>query len=696
MNEETNHESCKKVIPDIGIIDPQDRTKKVVSSKPIAPTLRSETHRNEPKVCIPVLTPDRANKRQNGRRFKENGEAGFTLTGQDKHGVAIEVNSLINNNDIEESSDIEERPDSITVNYNGTVIYAVWYEKYQCHIAIRKLTPKECFRLQGWTDDYFEKAEFVNSDSQLYKQAGNGITVSVVEAIAQKLSPNPITFVDLFAGVGGLRRGMELAGHKCIGFCEYDKYARASYISMHCINETQRSYLQTLNLNQRQKEILKDEYLNGEWSATDIREVAGDSIPKVDCWGFGAPCFIAGTLITTSEGLKPIEDVQVGDTVLTHTNEWHKVEETMNHLTESLYELKVMGAPLTKVTGNHRFWIRYEDTNKVGVFTEPEWKAVEDFNGEEYCLFSQESLWRPIHSLNKIECEPTYVYNLEVEKDHSYVANGIAVHNCQDFSVAGKRRGLDGDRSSLIREVFRILEEIKEEDRPEWLIYENVKGMFSSNRGFDYFSILCAMDELGYDVEWQLLNSKNFGVPQNRERVYTIGHLRSRGESKVFPIGISDEEDSVRQIEETKINIIGHRENYRRNTQVFAPDGVTEALDTGQGGGRGHHTAIPVNANLKDGIRERERERNSDSEYADGERLQRSGEPRYDCSFGIDFNRGGQPRPLANTIKARYDAGVTNFKQDGTAVALPIDIKGMMDEDVFPTDNQRFRTEKEK
>lgn len=66
-------------------------------------------------------------------------------------------------------------------------VYAVWYPKKQCYIAIRKLTPKECFRLQGWTDDYFEKAQLVNSDSQLYKQAGNGVTVSVIEAIAKRM-----------------------------------------------------------------------------------------------------------------------------------------------------------------------------------------------------------------------------------------------------------------------------------------------------------------------------------------------------------------------------------------------------------------------------------------------------------------------------------------------------------------------------
>lgn len=70
---------------------------------------------------------------------------------------------------------------------NGVTAYAVWYPKYECYVAIRKLTPRECFRLQGWTDDYFEKAELVNSDSQLYKQAGNGVTVNVVEVIGKRL-----------------------------------------------------------------------------------------------------------------------------------------------------------------------------------------------------------------------------------------------------------------------------------------------------------------------------------------------------------------------------------------------------------------------------------------------------------------------------------------------------------------------------
>lgn len=108
---------------------------------------------------------------------------------------------------------------------------------------------------------------------------------------------------------------------------------------------------------------------------------------------------------------------------------------------------------------------------------------------------------------------------------------------CQDFSIAGLRAGLDGERSGLVREVFRLVREKAPADRPEWLLYENVKGMLSSNSGWDFAAIQVEMGQCGYDVQWQLLNSKNFGVPQNRERVYTLGHLRTRGSKKIFPIG---------------------------------------------------------------------------------------------------------------------------------------------------------------
>ena len=83
-------------------------------------------------------------------------------------------------------------------------------------------------------------------------------------------------FLDFFAGIGGFRRGMELAGHECVGFCEYDKFAYGSYVSMHLLTEEQRERLMTMPKNKRIKEIGKEEYRNGEWYARDIREENAD------------------------------------------------------------------------------------------------------------------------------------------------------------------------------------------------------------------------------------------------------------------------------------------------------------------------------------------------------------------------------------------------------------------------------------
>ena len=146
-----------------------------------------------PKIAVPCLTPDRINKRQNGRRFKEDGEPMFTLTAQDRHGVLIK--------NATKDGYTEAHPgDGIQLSYcesntrRGRVQSSSSSSTLQCNdsqgtltedFRIRKLTPKECFRLQGWTDDYFEKAQFVNSDSQLYKQAGNGVTVNVIYDIAK-------------------------------------------------------------------------------------------------------------------------------------------------------------------------------------------------------------------------------------------------------------------------------------------------------------------------------------------------------------------------------------------------------------------------------------------------------------------------------------------------------------------------------
>ncbi|MGV3007194.1 DNA cytosine methyltransferase [Streptococcus pluranimalium] len=109
---------------------------------------------------------------------------------------------------------------------------------------------------------------------------------------------------------------------------------------------------------------------------------------------------------------------------------------------------------------------------------------------------------------------------------------------CQAFSIAGNRRGFQDTRGTLFFEIARFASIL----RPSYLFLENVKGLLNHEGGATFETILSVLDELGYDVEWQVLNSKDFGVPQNRERVFIIGHLRGRGTRRIFPLGGSNKE----------------------------------------------------------------------------------------------------------------------------------------------------------
>lgn len=160
----------------------------------VAPTLGTSHAMQEVKILLaaPCLTLDREEKRQNGRRFKEHGEPMFTLTAQDKHGVMIKTAT-------KEGYETAYPGDGVNLSYPESEtrrgrVQSSSSSTLQCNdqqgvvdenLRIRKLTPRECFRLQGWTDDYFDKAAFVNSDSQLYKQAGNGVTVNVIYELAK-------------------------------------------------------------------------------------------------------------------------------------------------------------------------------------------------------------------------------------------------------------------------------------------------------------------------------------------------------------------------------------------------------------------------------------------------------------------------------------------------------------------------------
>ena len=288
-------------------------------------------------------------------------------------------------------------------------------------------------------------------------------------------------FLDLFAGIGGFRLGMESAGHECVGFCEIDKYARASYKAIH--------------------------NTEGEIELHDITRVTDESIRR-----FGSVDVICG------------------------------------------------GFP------------------------------------------------------------------------------------CQAFSIAGNRRGFEDTRGTLFFEIARFASILK----PEYLFLENVKGLLNHDKGDTFEVILSTLDELGYDVEWQVLNSKNFGVPQNRERVFIIGHLRGGSGRKVFPIS-GEIKKSDR--EQPGIKNIGNTKNPNgsaRGTRdiVHAPNGIVGALTHNDYKGP-KQVAIPVLT--PDRVNKRQ----------NGRRFKTDGEPMFTLT--------GQDRHgivVKNEIK-QFGVIQPNFNQSG-------------------------------
>lgn len=222
-----------------------------------------------------------------------------------------------------------------------------------------------------------------------------------------------MTFLDLCSGIGGFRLGLERAGHKCIGYCEYDKFARASYEAMY---DTK-----------------------GEWKADDVTKLKSKDVPDADIWCFGFPC--------------------------------------------------------------------------------------------------------------------------------------------QDISVAGKQRGLAGKRSGIYYNIIDLLKGKEESAKPAYLLVENVKNLLSVNAGFDFASVLSEMDQAGYDCRWQVLNSKNFGVPQNRERVFIIANLRSRGRREILPL--------CGENAAALVKLIDGMQGYR----VYGTEGISATL-VGNAGGIGAKTGL--------------------------------------------------------------------------------------------------------
>ncbi|MFI3238776.1 MAG: DNA (cytosine-5-)-methyltransferase [Lachnospiraceae bacterium] len=193
---------------------------------------------------------------------------------------------------------------------------------------------------------------------------------------------------------------------------------------------------------------------------------------------------------------------------------------------------------------------------------------------------------------------------------------------CTDISLSGKRAGLSGERSGLFFEVTRLLKGQSAENKPRWIIVENVKHLLSIERGGAFTTVLSELSQIGYDCQWQVLGSKSFGVPQHRERVYLVGHLRGTSGREIFPLGRTNK-TPVKQV-------VGGSQGNR----IYDPTGLSVTLVSGAGGFGG-----------KTGL--------------------------YAVPSFVDMNENTVFTDTARCIRARQNAGITNHKGEVSGVIVP-------------------------
>ncbi len=238
---------------------------------------------------------------------------------------------------------------------------------------------------------------------------------------------------------------------------------------------------------------------------------------------------------------------------------------------------------------------------------------------------------------------------------------------CQAFSLAGKRGGFEDARGTLFFEIARIAA-VK---RPAYLFLENVPGLLSHDGGKTFAVILGALSELGYDLCWQVLNSKDFGVPQARKRVYIIGYLRGKCTGEVF---------SFREANgKTTEQIIPGREGNR----IYTPRGVGITLTSNAGGFGGktglYDINLPIKVKTKQGYQLAYPGDSIDLAYPGinsrrgrvGDKvahtLTTSSSQGY---FFIDMNPPPHLTDIARCITARHDSGISNRKGEHSGVFI--------------------------
>ena len=238
---------------------------------------------------------------------------------------------------------------------------------------------------------------------------------------------------------------------------------------------------------------------------------------------------------------------------------------------------------------------------------------------------------------------------------------------CQAFSIAGLRGGFNDSRGTLFFEIARIAA-VK---RPPFLLLENVPGLLSHDGGWTFATILTSLSELGYDVAWQVLNSKNFGVPQSRKRVYIIGYLRERCPGEI----LSFTESNVKALEQ----ILPGREGDR----VYSTDGVSITLTSNAGGFGGktglYEMSLPIKSLTKTGYQMAYPGDSIDLAYPNlntrrgrvGDQIAHTITPNATQGvFFIDMNEGAKLTEHARCITARQDSGISKHKGEHSGVFI--------------------------
>ena len=203
---------------------------------------------------------------------------------------------------------------------------------------------------------------------------------------------------------------------------------------------------------------------------------------------------------------------------------------------------------------------------------------------------------------------------------------------CQAFSVAGKRQGFEDARGTLFFEIARLVKA----RRPPYLLLENVPGLLSHNKGATFNTILYTLYELGYHVEWQVLNSKDFGVPQSRKRVYLIGYLDERCAGKILPFTGANKKALVQIVPGCQ------------GSRVYSKDGLSCTITStagGMGGKTGlYDVGVPIKENTKKGYKMAYEGDSIDLGYA-----------------GMNTRRGRVGHQVAHTLTTGSTQGTVHF-----------------------------------